>query len=48
MARELISQGTKNLSEALVEASDLRGAAAPVLAALLAEKTSTITGLEHL
>ena len=43
-----VVQGAKKLSGAPVEASDLRGAAALVLAALSAEGTSTITGLEHL
>jgi UDP-N-acetylglucosamine 1-carboxyvinyltransferase len=43
-----VVQGTKKLSGAPVEASDLRGAAALVLAALSAEGTTTITGLEHL
>ncbi len=48
MTRELIVQVTRKLSGAHVEASDIRGAAALVLAALLAEGTSAITGLEHL
>ena len=43
-----VVQGAGKLSGAPVEASDLRGAAALVLAALSAEGTSTITGLEHL
>ncbi|MDW7728992.1 MAG: UDP-N-acetylglucosamine 1-carboxyvinyltransferase [Bacillota bacterium] len=43
-----VVQGVKKLSGAPVEASDLRGAAALVLAALSAGGTSRITGLEHL
>ncbi len=43
-----VVQGVGKLSGAPVEASDLRGAAALVLAALTAEGITRITGLEHL
>ena len=41
-------EGTRHLYGAKVEATDLRGAAALVTAALAAEGTSEITGVQYL
>ncbi len=44
---QAVVQGVRKLSGAPVEATDLRGAAALILAALAAEGESRISGLEH-
>jgi UDP-N-acetylglucosamine 1-carboxyvinyltransferase len=43
-----VVNGVPRLSGALVEATDLRAAAALVLAGLVAENTTVLEGVEHL
>lgn len=46
--RTAIIQGVKKLSGAVIEAKDLRGGAALILAALMAKGTSTINGVHYI
>ena len=47
-SRVAVVEGVKHLSGASVEATDLRGAAALVVAGLAAEGTTQITGVNHI